>query len=153
LSEKTRLAAQKFWEVVPSVMHAIAAESRRSGNNLAPNHFRILRMVAHKSRNVSELAELQAVSVPSMSASVQTLVERGWLARERSPEDRRVTELHVTAKGKRVLATEYERLLGWMAGRLEKLSPEQIKHVEQSLDTLLHLFEDARVRLDLDEAT
>ena len=151
MSSRARAAARKFWEVVPNVMRAIFAETRRGGHNLAPNHFRILRALSVKSCNLSELAEHQDVSLPSMSATVQTLVERGWLSRERSREDRRAVDLRVTPKGHRVLADEYERLLSWMAKRLESLDPNEIERVEQGLDTLLQLFEEVRTSTHVEQ--
>ena len=151
MSSRARAAARKFWEVVPNVMRAIFAETRRGGHNLAPNHFRILRALSVKSCNLSELAEHQDVSLPSMSSTVQTLVERGWLTRERSLDDRRAVDLRVTPKGHRVLADEYERLLSWMAKRLESLDHNEIERVEQGLDTLLHLFEEVRTSTHVEQ--
>ncbi len=142
MSPTSRTAARKFWEVVPRVMSTVAAEARRGGHNIAPSHFRTLKMLSLKRFNLSELAEHQDVSLPSMSTSVQTLVERGWLERRESPKDRRVTELLVTEEGQRILEQEYRRLLGWTARRLDKLTPEQIQQVELGLDTLRTVFED-----------
>ena len=151
MTSRARAAARKFWEVVPNVMRAIFAETRRGGHNLAPNHFRVLRALSVKSCNLSELAEHQDVSLPSMSATVQTLVERGWLSRERSLDDRRSVDLRVTPKGHRVLADEYERLLSWMAKRLESLDPNEIERVEQGLDTLINLFDEPRAEAEVEE--
>lgn len=134
-------------------MSSVAAQARRGTHRLTPTHFRILRMLSHRSCNLSQLAEQQDVSLPSMSASVQTLVERGWLERTRSTGDRRVTDLRVTPKGQRILAFEHERFVAWTAASFKKLSAEQIKQVEQGLDTLLRLFEDGEVRPVLEEVT
>jgi DNA-binding MarR family transcriptional regulator len=142
LSPTSRTAARKFWEVVPRVMSTVAAEARRGGHNIAPSHFRTLKMLSLKRFNLSELAEHQDVSLPSMSASVETLVQRGWLERKRSDEDRRVTELLVTEKGNRVLTEEVERMLGWTAKRLDQLSPQQLERVELGLDTLRNVFDE-----------
>lgn len=119
----------------------VTAQARRGGHNLAPNHFRILRMLSLKPSKPSELAKQMDVSFPSMSATVETLVKRGWLERSRSADDRRVTDLRVSPRGLKVLAEEYDRVLTWTAELLEKLDGEQIKKVEEGLDTLRHLFE------------
>lgn len=151
MTAKTKATASKFWEVVPAVMRSIFAESRRSGHNLSPNHMRILRVLSLKICNLSELAEHQDVSLPTMSSTVQTLVERGWLAREESLQDRRVTHLSLTPKGRQVLVDEHKRLVAWMSARLEKLDPLEVTKVEQGLQTLLNLFDDSLVRADLEE--
>lgn len=153
MSANTRSAARKFWEVVPRVMSSVAAQARRGTHRLTPTHFRILRMLSNRTCNLSQLAEQQDVSLPSMSASVQTLVARGWLERTRSSGDRRVTDLRVTPKGQRILAFEHARFVAWTAASFKKLSAEQIKQVEQGLDTLLHLFEDREVRPNIEQIT
>jgi DNA-binding MarR family transcriptional regulator len=81
------------------------------------------------------------VSFPSMSATVETLVKRVWLERHRSPQDRRVTDLRVSTRGRQVLEEEYDRVLTWTAQLLERLSADEIRKVEEGLDTLRHLFD------------
>lgn len=151
MTANTKATASKFWEVVPAVMRSIFAESRRSGNNLSPNHMRILRVLSLKTCNLSELAEHQDVSLPTMSSTVQTLVERGWLGREESTHDRRVTHLSLTPKGRQVLVDEHKRLVAWMSARLEKLDPQEVTQVEQGLQTLLNLFDDPQIGAALEE--
>ncbi|MGH2581458.1 MAG: MarR family winged helix-turn-helix transcriptional regulator [Anaerolineales bacterium] len=133
-------AARKFWEAVPLVMRAVFSEARKGGHNLAPNHFRILRALSHRSCNLSELAEHQDVSLPTMSASVQTLVERGWVERERSASDRRTVTLGITARGQRVVNAEYQRLMDWTACKLSALSQPEILKIEQGMEALVKLF-------------
>jgi DNA-binding MarR family transcriptional regulator len=100
-------AANKFWEVIPAVMRSTLAEARRGSHDMTPNHFRILRALSMRECSVSELAQHQDVSLPSMSDTVQTLVERGWLDRADSEHDRRVTQVKLTRKGQQVLMNEH----------------------------------------------
>lgn len=127
---------------MPRVIGAVFAEARRGEHNLAPNHFRILRALSNGTCTLSELATAMEVSAPSMSASVQTLVARGWLERKRSASDRRVTELSVSPLGQQVLQEEYERVAGWTAKLLEKLNAQDIRKVEEGLDAFQQLFKD-----------
>jgi DNA-binding MarR family transcriptional regulator len=140
MNEHALTAAHKFWEVFPAVMRATIAEARRGTHNLTPAHYRILRALSNRDCTVSELAQHQDVSLPSISETVQTLVERGWLERETSPEDRRVNHVRITRKGQQVLSKEQKRLVGWMAARLDSLKPSEVLHIEQSLVLLLELF-------------
>lgn len=127
---------------MPRVISAVFAETRRSDHNLAPNHFRILRIVSRRPSSPSVLARALGVSLPSMSASVQTLVGRGWLERQRSSEDRRVTQLQVTRRGQQVLQEEQERVVNWTAALLEDLSPEELHKVAEGLAAFQHLFDE-----------
>lgn len=141
MQEQTRTLAQKFWVVFPTVMRTMFAETRKGDANLAPNHFRVLGALSRQQCNLSELAEHQNVSLPTMSATVQTLVERGWLERDRSEDDRREVTLQLTEEGRRILSAEHKRLTDWVASKLESLDPRDIKRVERGLDILLSLFE------------
>jgi DNA-binding MarR family transcriptional regulator len=142
MDSRAKQTARKFWQTTPIIMKAMMSQARQGEHNIAPVHFRILQMLAHTHCNLSELAEQQAVSLPSISATVQTLVDRGWLARNRSSEDRRVVNLTVTPEGRRVLMDEYERLLDWMATRLEPLDKDELRAVEKGMDVLHKVFED-----------
>lgn len=151
MAAHTRSVAKKFWNVFPMMMRTIFAESRRGANNLAPNHFRVLGALSARNCNVSELAEHQNVSLPSMSATIQTLVERGWLERDRSSDDRREINLHMTEEGRRVLASEHRRLTEWVAAKMEDLDETDVKRVERALDILLRLFEESQAKDDQKE--
>ena len=66
--------------------------------------YRLLAMIASGSDRASHLAGLLALAKPTVSATVDTLVERGLVERATARDDRRVTTLTVTAAGRRVLA-------------------------------------------------
>lgn len=140
MSQSALSAARKFWEVFPAVMRTIFAESRRGDNNFTPSQFRILHMLSSKDCSISQLAQNQGVSLPSMSDTVQTLVERGWLERDQSAEDRRVMQVRINRKGQQVLANEHKRLVGLMAERLETLTVAELDQIEKSLASLLSVF-------------
>ncbi|MDA1330186.1 MAG: MarR family transcriptional regulator [Chloroflexi bacterium] len=141
MGSRSKQAARKFWETTPIIMKAMMSQSRQSEHNIAPVQFRILRMLATADCNLSELADRQGVSLPSISATAHTLVERGWLSRSRSLKDRRVVNLTVTDNGRRILKAEYERLLDWTADRLAPLSDEELQAVEEGMDALHRIFE------------
>lgn len=146
MTTQAQSVARKFWEVFPAVMRITFAQARRSSNNLSPSHLRILHVVSSRPCNLSELAERQDVTLPTMSATVNTLVERGWLERVRSEGDRREIQLRMSDEGRRVLASEHRRLSEWVAAKLETLEARDVKRVERALDILLHLFEEVSAR-------
>ncbi len=147
MNQRALAVARKFWEVFPAVMRTIFAEARRGNNNLSTAHFRILHVLSAKDCSVSQLAQHQDVSLPSMSETVQTLVERGWLERSTSASDRRVMQIGLTRKGQQVLVNEHKRLIGLMAAKLSRLSSSEVTQVEQGLVLLLDLFDDPKAEL------
>jgi DNA-binding MarR family transcriptional regulator len=89
-----------------------------------------------------ELAELEGVSAPAMTAYVDRLEAAGLVARRRSERDRRRVELALTDEGARVLRSVRSRRTAWLAARLQRLSPDELEAVEAALPALRHLIED-----------
>src|SRR5207249_2526664 len=98
--EQARVTARDILEIIPLVMRTVAAELRAAGELSAPAHFGLLSMLAERPRILTELASLQGVSLPTMSSSISTMVERGWVRRTAPGEDRRVVMIEVTTPGR-----------------------------------------------------
>lgn len=137
----TQDLARLLFETTPTVMRAMGAQVRRGRRSFLHNHFRVLWMLAHEDCSMSELARRNGVSLPSMSSTAQTLVERGWLERVRSTRDRRIVRLRTSRKGRQVLEAERERMTAWMAGRLASLSDEEKEGLQTGLMALRRVFE------------
>lgn len=66
--------------------------------------YRLLAMVACGDQRASQLAGRLALSKPTVTAVVDGLVERGFLARSEVSGDRRAVHLSLTESGRRALA-------------------------------------------------
>lgn len=66
--------------------------------------YRLLAMIGSGADRASHLAGQLALAKPTVSATVDTLVERGLVERASSLDDRRVTTLTVTESGQGALA-------------------------------------------------
>jgi DNA-binding MarR family transcriptional regulator len=91
---------------------------------------------------VRELAELEGVSAPAMTAYVDRLEAARLVARRRSERDRRRVELALTDEGARVLRSARSRRTAWLAARLQRLDPDELEAVEAALPALRRLIED-----------
>lgn len=89
-----------------------------------------------------ELAELEGVSAPAMSAHVDRLEAAGLVARRRSERDRRRVELEVTEEGLRILRSARRRRTAWLAERLRRLEPDELERIDAALPALEQLLED-----------
>lgn len=96
---------------------------------------------SHPSLGVRELAELEGVSAPAMSAYVDRLQAAGLVGRRRSTTDRRRVELEVTEEGERILRSARSRRTAWLAARLRRLDPEELERVEAALPAFEKLLE------------
>jgi DNA-binding MarR family transcriptional regulator len=108
-TSQAHAAARELLHVVMLVMRTLAADMRRSSRPLAPTQMGSLMRIAAGPCRMSDLARHQAVSLPTISKSVDMLVRRGWVERWVDKEDRRQSLVRLTPKGRRVLAEIKDR--------------------------------------------
>lgn len=106
---QSQVAARELLHVVMLVMRTVAAEMRRSRRPLAPAQMGSLMRISAGPCTMSELARHQAVSLPTISRSVNMLVRRGWVERGAGRSDRRQSMVRLTPRGRRVLADMKQR--------------------------------------------
>jgi DNA-binding MarR family transcriptional regulator len=140
MSVETDTLSRQVLEIIPLVMRTVAAEMRRTGHTMAPSHFRLLAMLARCPCNLSQLAERQAVSLPTMSNSITTLVERGWVKRTQVAYDRRVVLIELTPEGRMVLADMQHQVEARVAELLAPLSEAERDTLLVGLAVLRHTF-------------
>ncbi|MCZ7575056.1 MAG: MarR family transcriptional regulator [Ardenticatenaceae bacterium] len=128
LPEQQQELARRFLEVVPRLLHGISAELRCMDavhRLVTMAQFRTMAALHRGPRSLSELATLHEVSAPTMSRLISTLVERGWVLRERDPGDRRQVILRLTPEGEAVWNTMSERSIKHLAETLAELTPAE----------------------------
>jgi DNA-binding MarR family transcriptional regulator len=86
--------------------------------------------------SISELAEAEQVRPPTISRLVKELEWEGLVSRQRDAQDRRVTRIRATSKGRRLLFEGRERRVAKLAERVAGLSPEERERVAEAAATL-----------------
>jgi DNA-binding MarR family transcriptional regulator len=76
-------------------------------------------------RTVGELAALESVQPPSMTRTVNCLVEGGYAVRHKNESDGRQVVVALSEKGRETLANDRRRRDAWLAQRLRELTPEE----------------------------
>ena len=132
--------ARQILEVVPLVMRTVSAELRQTDPFVVTAHFRLLWLLKHRSHSLSELAEHQAVSLPTMSNSVTILEERGWASRKRSETDRRKLMIEITPEGHEVLEQVHQHMAQRVAEIIDPLSAEDQAAISRGLLILRQTF-------------
>lgn len=132
--------AVSILQIVPSVMRMLAAELRQGNTPLLPPQLGVLTLLAEKSRNLSELAEQHAVSLPTMSSTVSKLVDAGWVERQRSQQDRRIVMLALTPSGHAIVQEIGEKMVAQMAGYLTSVPDEALGTLLDGLSILQTIF-------------
>src|SRR5258706_14888339 len=88
---------------------------------------------------VSELADFEQISRPTMSSHVKRLEAAGWLVRADDVDDGRRQGLTVTAAGARKHDALQRHRNDWLAARLVRLSPAQREALMAAAAPLLRL--------------
>jgi DNA-binding MarR family transcriptional regulator len=86
---------------------------------------------------LGELAALEGVRPPTMTANVAALEAEGLVARSPDERDRRVSRVSLTARGRQRLERARTRKTAYLAARLERLDGIQL----EQLDRAVALFE------------
>ncbi|MFZ0547886.1 MAG: MarR family transcriptional regulator [Candidatus Promineifilaceae bacterium] len=139
--EDSKFIANQLMSIMMPLTRTIAAELRHGEKSLNMAHLGALAMLTERPCNLSELADLQGVSLPTMSGSISRLETRGWVRRERSTADRRVVMVELTSKGQQRLVEMVQRAESYLIGELEKLDSAERETLAAGLSVLQTLFE------------
>ncbi|MHB0859224.1 MAG: MarR family winged helix-turn-helix transcriptional regulator [Anaerolineae bacterium] len=126
------------------LMRPLSWELRRMGYRLAPGQFQLLMVLSCRPINLSNLAETLEVSLPAMSNSVSTLVERGWAKRVKDPTDRRRVLVTLTPEGQRVLEDIRCRAEACIARLLGDLDSARRQRLLEGLEVLRSALSEAQ---------
>jgi DNA-binding MarR family transcriptional regulator len=132
--------AEQVVEIVPLVMRVVAAELRQTEPTVIPAHLGVLFLLTQRPRNLSELAELQAVSLPTMSNTISKMVQEGWVTRTRASHDRRVLLIEISPAGEAILAKMSGYIIEQVARILDPLSAEELDTLRAGLAILRSAF-------------
>jgi DNA-binding MarR family transcriptional regulator len=97
----------------------LARKLERACGPLSLAQYRVLSLVAAGDERSSLVAERLAVAKPTVTAVVDGLVERGYLAREAIAGDRRSMRLCITADGETALDGAEDAMAASLAGVFE----------------------------------
>ena len=75
--------------------------------------------------NQKQLGEALDVSAPNMAITIDRLVERGWVERVRSTQDRRAMIIHLTPDGRELVKRAQKIAATMEQGTLAVLSPAE----------------------------
>lgn len=140
MPDEAKRTARLMLETLPSLMQAIASEMRRCDHPMPMPHFRALMTLSHGPFTLSELAEHQRVSLPTMSNTVTVLVNNGWAERVADAGDRRKADVVMTAEGIRALREMETRIEDVIVGALKKLPPSDLRSLSGAFGIMQRAF-------------
>ncbi|NMC80683.1 MAG: MarR family transcriptional regulator [Chloroflexi bacterium] len=143
MSEDRQLVAREFLKVIPNLMWKVNYDLRCTRGGIEPSHFRLLALLESGPCNLSELAGRQSVSLATVSNTISTLAERGWVMRSPVSHDRRMIQVALTPYGQAVLAEILAHMESRVADMLEDLDDNQVLQLKTGVDLLSQILETA----------
>ncbi len=136
---RQQTVSQQLLHVVMLVMQSVAAEMRNSDRYLEPTQMGSLMRIAMGPCTMTDLARHKAVSLSTISKSVDMLVRRGWVERWVDKHDRRQTLVRLTQAGRRALAGIERRAERHVADRLAPLTAADRRRLTTALTRLTEI--------------
>jgi DNA-binding MarR family transcriptional regulator len=82
-------------------------------------------LMRHGESTVGQIAAHERVQPPSMTRTVNCLVEDGYAVRRPSETDGRSTLVEISEKGRQTLLADRRRRDAWLARQMKDLTPEE----------------------------
>jgi DNA-binding MarR family transcriptional regulator len=105
-------------------------------NSLPPHQVSVLGKLEKQIRTPRELAEIECVSAPSMTRTVNALVEQGLVRRDADPDDGRQVHLQLTPDGRKSLSAVRRSRDEWVYSRMADLTEEECAVLRDAVDIL-----------------
>jgi len=128
----------------------LARIMERAGGDLTLAQYRLLALVSGGEDRASQLAGRLALAKPTVSATVETLVERGWLERTAVAGDRRAVRLGLTPAGRVALDTAEHAMRERLEAVLERVA--DVALVEEALTQLRRALDERRSQMQTERA-
>ena len=107
------------------------------GVSLSPSQMAMLVTVEkHGPLSLGELAAIEKVAKPTVTAVVGKLEEQEFVRRLADPHDGRVSRIELTARGRRHMAALRQRRNEWLWERLAALSPDELAALAADIPAL-----------------
>ncbi len=134
----TQQCAANVMDTFHAIMRAIKPEARKGDStDLSVQQFRALMTIdRHQGASLSLVSEHLGATLSAASKLIDGLVERGYVRRENSAEDRRRLILAVTKRGTKTLESLHLEVVGCLAERLAGLTDGERAMVNVAMDLL-----------------
>jgi MarR family 2-MHQ and catechol resistance regulon transcriptional repressor len=139
MTKRNAVTAPRLWLVIAKSYRALSllAEQSIANTGLCLTDFVALEALLHKGPlTISEIQDKVRLASGSMTAAVDRLEKLGLVVRKSSPSDRRARVIELTAQGKRLAASCFERHAQDLETLMSALSQEEKEQLYESLKKL-----------------
>ena len=139
MKKSDAITAPRLWLVIAKSYRALSllAEQSIANTGLCLTDFVALEALLHKGPlTISEIQDKVRLASGSMTAAVDRLEKLGLVVRKSSPTDRRARVVELTAQGKRLAASCFERHAKDLEALMSALSQEEKEQLYESIKKL-----------------
>lgn len=98
-------------------------------NEMSRNEFFILKTLYEQGpKKSSDLSKMLNVSASHITAITDSLIEKKWIDRVRSVQDRRIVDIHLTENGKNTLLMFEKKKTDFLLNKFNEFSEEDINN-------------------------
>lgn len=135
--------ARQVLDVVPAVLRPIRQQMRfHRAAGLSVPQFRALCFVErYDGASLSSVAEHLDLSLPTVSRMINGLVQRGFIQRRASQDDRRHVSLSVRPRGQAIMRQAREATQDFLKEKFKGLTDEQCEAMVVAMNALRQAFE------------
>lgn len=110
-------------------------------SDITTNDMHIIEAVGLKGhRNMSAVAQQLDITIGTLTITINRLVKKGYVIRQRSEKDKRVVHLALSEKGQRAYAHHQKFHEQLVDGVIEHLSEEELQVLTKALSGLINYF-------------
>jgi len=139
MKKGSRITAPRLWLVILKSYRVLSllAEQSIANTGLCLTDFAALEALLHKGPlTITQIQEKVRLASGSMTAAVDRLEKLGLVVRRASPSDRRARVLELTAKGKRLAASSFEKHAKDLEALMSGLTQKEMEQLYGSLKKL-----------------
>ena len=130
LDEATTQVIRTFPRMFRTIKHGLrAAEGNPALADLGEQQMWVLYMLNRGPQLTSELARMFNVAMPTMTRTVDALVQKGFVERQQDAQDRRKMYLRLTEAGEQVAGTAHASFRRGVAHFLSPLNGQQLDDI------------------------
>ncbi|MCK6579997.1 MAG: MarR family transcriptional regulator [Anaerolineae bacterium] len=135
-----REISRRTLDIIPLIMRVMSAEMRQSLPGIQPGHISLLGILRYRAHTLGDLADRLSVSAPTMSNTISTLEERGWVGRRRAENDRRLVWIEITDAGQAALDKVEDNVETRLTDLLSDLNDQDAATLVSGLTVLRDVF-------------
>src|SRR6202163_3555452 len=133
------ITAPRLWLVIAKSYRVLSllAEQSIANTGLCLTDFVALEALLHKGPlTITQIQDKVRLASGSMTAAVDRLEKLGLVVRKASPSDRRARVVHLTAEGKRLAISSFERHAKDLEALMPALTEQEMEQLYGSLKKL-----------------